>query len=114
MTALSGDGQLLTYSLAPSATRRDVDVGLVRARGAVRAIAAPRDRTLALSADAGRVAALGSSGLVTLSAPGNRSLGRIDVGRARAIALHGSTLVAVSRGQLKVFDALKPASSSTR
>ena len=90
VTALSGDGQLLTYSLAPSATRGTSSVDSSGALGRRRDRRAARPHARAVGGR-GRDAALGSSGLVTLSAPGNRSSAGIDVGRARAIALHGST-----------------------
>ena len=72
VTGLAGDGPLLAYTVAGSAKSHGLSsVGLVpRTWGGV-AIASSPDRTLALSADAGRVAALGASGVVTISAPGN-------------------------------------------
>src|SRR4029079_19353823 len=107
VTSLAGDGQLLTYSLArpADAARGLSSVGLGPRSWSGVPIATSPDRTLALSVDAGRVAALGSRGLVTLTTPGSKAPSRVHVGQARAISLHGGTLAALTHGRLNVFSA---------
>jgi len=106
--SLAGDGPLLTYALAGSARleRAPSSVGFVPKTWKGVPIATPVDNPVAISTDSGRVAVLGASGRVTISAPGHRLIAQLRVGHVRAISLQGNTVAALgARGTLGVYSA---------
>ena len=106
VAALAGDNSVLAYALAPAAgaSRGLSSVGIVPATWGGVAVGEYPAPTLGLSVDDGRIASLGSDGTVSITTSSGEPLARVRVGQARAVALRGTVLAALTdRGTIDVY-----------
>ena len=101
VAGLSGHGGVLAYALAGKSSASTVS--LVPNHWRSVRIERSASRVVAISADNGRVASLHADGTVTIVTRRGRQTATIDVGTARAIALHRKTLAVLRAGQLDVY-----------
>jgi hypothetical protein len=100
VAGLSGDGDFLAYALA---RRPASSVGVVPEAWRGHELARSNGRAAGISTDSGRVALLYRDGTVTIVTRSGRTAGRLDVGKARSIALRRNTLAVLRRGTLDVY-----------
>jgi hypothetical protein len=104
LPALTGDGGVLAYALPDgAASKAESSVGIVPSTWGGTPLASFGEATLALSADADRVAVLGSSGAVWVETRTGQEVARLQVGAATGIALRGDQLVVLSSGRIDVY-----------
>jgi hypothetical protein len=106
VTGLAGDGGVLAYALSPNANsnRMLASVGVVPDVWRGVPIQSVPVGVSALSTFAGDVAVLGRQGTVSITTADGSFERRIATGRARAVALRPSLVVALTtRGTLEVF-----------
>lgn len=100
VAGLSGHGGLLAFALRGTAST----VSLVPNHWRSVQLARSSSPVVGISADNGRIATLRADGSVTIVTRYGRSTARIDVGTARAVALHQKTLAVLRPSRLDVYD----------
>ena len=113
VAGLAGDGGILAYAFAPSRTGRRLlsavpdtqsSVGVVPAQWGGVSVKQFQTPLLGLSVYDGRIAALSTGGTVSITTRGGALIRQLRVGPARAVALRGNLVAALSnRGTLDVF-----------
>jgi hypothetical protein len=104
VSLLGGDGGVLAYTLSPRATASgDATAGVVSSTWNGTSLGHYEGAVRGLSVDGGRVAVLGSSGSVSIQTQAGQSVARINVGSARAVALRGDVLAALTARTIDVY-----------
>ncbi|MGZ4389570.1 MAG: hypothetical protein ACXVZL_09345, partial [Gaiellaceae bacterium] len=106
IVALAGDGATVAYAATTheQGLRGMTSVGVVGGDWRARQITSGLGAPLALTAGQNRVAVLWPSGRLELRGGGGRLLASFHVGAARSLSLHGTTLAALRRGRLDLYD----------
>lgn len=99
VAGLTGDGGVLAYGISG----RESGVSLVPTHWRSRRVDESSARVAAVSADSARLAILSADGTVTVVTRRGHLVGRVFVGKARAIALRRTTLAVLGRGELTVY-----------
>jgi hypothetical protein len=102
VAGLSGDGNMLAYATARSASS---SVGVVPETWGGHEVARSNRQAVAISADSDRLATLYADGTVTVVTRGGRLARSFSVGEARAIALRRNTVAVLRAGTLDVYQA---------
>jgi hypothetical protein len=104
VSGLAGDGDILAYTLSPRATAAgDSRTGIVSPTWNGTSLGHYKGAVRGLSVDDERIAVLDSGGSVSIETQDGQPVAQLDVGSARAVALRGDVLAALTDRTIEVY-----------